>query len=310
MANSATEHDPLKDHQEENELEAQQVQEEIGAEEVESAEESAINIDTESAQEASGDDAIAGEGVEAAFAELDAAAEKVLEKKKGRESTSEKSKRAATERVSKGEKAEPAPTRVLDPLRLRGKKYRAQIAQVEKGTAYSIEDAVALVKKTSYASFDSAVELHAKLKAEGTRGTIVLPHGTGKSKKVAVADDETIEAIAAGKMDFDVLLATPAQMPKLAKFAKVLGPKGLMPSPKAGTVTDDIEKVKNEIGGGRIEYRMDKNGVVHTSIGRTSFTDEQLIENFRTLEQVLTSAKILSLSLAATMGPGVKVKIA
>ncbi|HSI21045.1 MAG TPA: 50S ribosomal protein L1 [Verrucomicrobiae bacterium] len=182
------------------------------------------------------------------------------------------------------------------------------MSKAEKNKVYSLEEGVALVKELSFSKFDGAVEAHIKVKGDAVRGTVVLPHGTGKTKKVAVADDATIEAIAAGKLDFDVLLATPAQMPKLAKFAKVLGPKGLMPSPKAGTVTDDIEKVKNEISGGRVEYRADKTGVIHLSIGRLSFKDEQLVENFRTIEAALGSAKVVTVSLAPTMGPGIKVQ--
>lgn len=244
---------------------------------------------------------------EAAPEVAEQATEEVVEQKhKNRESTSEKAKKAAAARAEAGIEAK-AKKSQLNPLRLRSKKYRDMIKLVDKTKSYSLEEAVELVKKTSIGKFDSAVELHAKIKVETTRGTIVLPHGTGKTKKVAIADEATLEALAAGKMDFDVLLATPAQMPKLAKFAKVLGPKGLMPSPKAGTVTDDIEKVKAEIGGGRVEYRADKNGVIHLSIGRVSFKDEQLVENIQALLNVLHGAKIQSLSLASTMGPGVKV---
>ena len=311
MASSASKHDPLKDHQEESSLELEQVEQELGTEETASPEESAINIDTESALEANGDEIAVDDELEQDMTDFDKAADAILEdrKHKNRESTSEKSKRAATERVEKGQKAEPVATKILDPLRLRGKKYRKAVELVDRTRVYSLEEAVELVKKTSYASFDSAVEFHAKVKTEGVRGTVSLPHGTGKSKKVAIADDDTLEAIASGKFEFDVLIATPAQMPKLAKFAKVLGPKGLMPSPKAGTVTEDVERVKNEIGGGRIEYRLDKTGVLHASIGRTSFTNEQLVENFRALEAVIINSKIQSISIASTMGPGVKVKL-
>jgi large subunit ribosomal protein L1 len=221
-----------------------------------------------------------------------------------------KAKKAAADRVAHGKTAEPLPTKVLDPLRLRGKKYKAVAGKVDKKKLYPIEEALSLVQEVSLSSFDGAVEVHIKVKGEGVRGTVVLPHGSGKTKKVAIADDDTIEAIAAGKLDFDVLLATPAQMPKLAKYAKVLGPKGLMPSPKAGTVTEDIEKVKEEIGGGRVEYRADKNGVIHLSIGRISFATEKLLENYRALETVLLSAKVQAISLAPTMGPGVRVQLA
>jgi large subunit ribosomal protein L1 len=236
----------------------------------------------------------------------DGAPEEVQEKKKNRESTSEKAKKAAAARAEAGI-TEVSRKKQLDPLRNRGKKYREMAKLVDKSKLYSLEEAVELAQKTSMSKFDGAIELHIKVKAEGVRGTVVLPHGTGKTKKVAVADDATLEALAAGKMDFDILLATPAQMPKLAKFAKVLGPKGLMPSPKAGTVTDDIEKVSSEIGGGRVEYRVDKNGVIHLSVGRVSFKKEQLVENIQTILALLTSAKVQTISVSATMGMGVRV---
>ena len=283
-------HDPLEQNMDENAAEAEVTEMIVDEAEVTSAEESAMHTDTKIALDATE----ATEGAE--------------KKHKNRESTSEKAKRAAAERAARGE-VEKAKRGALNPLRLRSKKYREMIKLVDKNTQYSLADAVDLVKKTSIGKFDSAVELHAKIKVETTRGTLALPHGTGKTKKVAVADDATLEALAAGKMDFDVLLATPAQMPKLAKFAKVLGPKGLMPSPKAGTVTTDIEKVTKEISGGRIEYRADKNGVIHLSVGRVSFTNEQLVENIEALLAVLINAKIQTLSLASTMGPGVRVRL-
>ena len=195
------------------------------------------------------------------------------------------------------------------------KRMRVIRDKVDTTKQYDINEAIALLKELATAKFVESVDvavnlgIDARKSDQNVRGATVLPHGTGKTKKVAIADDDTIEQIAAGKIDFDVLLATPAQMPKLAKFAKVLGPKGLMPSPKAGTVTDDIEKVKEEIGGGRVEYRADKSGVVHLSIGRVSFSAEKLAENYRTLEAVLLSAKIAAISLAPTMGPGVRVQL-
>lgn len=280
-------HDPLAQNLEENTAADMMLEHIVDADEVTPAEESAINTDTETALEAT---------------------EKAAPKK-GRESTSEKAKKAAAARIAAGKSAEPVATKQLDPLRLRGKKYRVVAGKVDKKKLYPVEEAIVLVKEVSTSSFDGALEAHIHVKGDAVRGTVTLPHGSGKTRKVAVADDETLEAIAAGKLNFDVLLATPAQMPKLAKFAKVLGPKGLMPSPKAGTVTDDIEKVRDEIGGGRVEYRADKTGVIHLSIGRLSFTNEQLLENFRALEHALTSAKVLGISLAPTMGPGVKVEL-
>jgi large subunit ribosomal protein L1 len=301
-------HDPMDQYQDENVLRDEETETVTDTAEVQAAEESAMNTDTDIAREANEEAGLSEEAM-ATLEEEAEIVEEALEKKKGRESTSEKSKKAAAERTSKGSAPEPIATKQLDPLRLRGKKYRAKVALVDRMKQYSIEDAVELVKQISYTSFDAAVEVHIKVKADAVRGMIVLPHGTGKTKKVAVANDETLEAIAAGKLDFEILLATPAQMPKLAKFAKVLGPKGLMPSPKAGTVTDDIEKATAEISGGRVEYRVDKNGVVHNSIGRVSFKNEQLVENFRTLEAVLISSKIESISIAPTMGPGIKIAL-
>lgn len=280
-------HDPLEQNLEENTAADMVMEQILDAEEVTPAEESAINTDTEVAMEAT-----------AATAP----------KKKNTESTGEKAKKAAAARAAKGLSAEPVSVKKLDPLRLRGKKYRAILSKVDKNKTYSLEEGIELVKEVSTSKFDGAVEAHIKVKAEGVRGTVVLPHGTGKTKKVAVATDDVIEAIAAGKLDFDVLLATPAQMPKLAKYAKVLGPKGLMPSPKAGTVTEDIEKVTSEISGGRVEYRADKTGVIHLSIGRLSFSTDKLVENFRAIEGQLGNAKVVTVSLAPTMGPGLKVE--
>ncbi len=236
------------------------------------------------------------------------AAEEGERKHKNRESTSEKAKKAAAAREAKG--LEPTPVKKqLDPLRLRGKKYRAVVHEVDKNKLYPAAEALELAVKTSYTKFVGSIELHVKVKNDAVRGTVTLPHGTGKTKKVAVATDDVIEAIAGGKLDFDVLLATPAQMPKLAKYAKVLGPKGLMPSPKAGTVTDDIEKASAEIGGGRIEYRADKNGVVHVSLGRTNFPIDHLLTNYQTVIQLLISNKVVTASVASTMGPGVKIAV-
>jgi large subunit ribosomal protein L1 len=303
-------HDPLDQNQDENVLMEEMIEQETGTAEVRAAEDSAMNSDNETAMEATEATSVEGATSEELEAEMALVDDAVERKHKNRESTSEKAKKST--RQSTSEKAilsQEEKKRQLDPLRLRGKKYRAVVAEIDKSKVYPIEEALELVKKTSTSTFDSAVEMHIKVKGEAVRGTVVLPSGSGKSKKVAVANDETIEAIAAGKLDFDVLLATPAQMPKLAKHAKLLGPKGLMPSPKAGTVTDDIEKATQEISGGRIEYRADKTGVVHVSIGRVSFTVEQLVLNFQAIEQALANNKMQSASLASTMGPGVKVAL-
>lgn len=317
MAKSAP-HDHMDQNADENDLVDAELEDITGTGETISAEESAINTDNVSAREASGDfenEAIAEEiaaEVEEEVEEKEKNDIDVDKKHKNRESTSEKAKKAAIERVAKGEAVSEggAPTKKLDPLRNRGKNYKTKLGLVVKTNEYSVEEAMELVKQTSYSKFTGAVEMHIKVRGDSVRGTIVLPHGNGKTKKVAVADDDTLEAIAAGKIDFDVLIATPAQMPKLAKYAKILGPKGLMPSPKAGTVTEDIEGVRKEIAGGRIEYRADKTKAVHMSIGKTSFTVEQLVENYKVVETILLSQKIMSITVCATQGPGIKVKFA
>lgn len=308
-------HDVTDTYVDENEVVDTEVEFGANTDEVQDAEDAAVNTDNATAQEATGATAEtdADEKEEAEIAQLD---EEIVEeetadrKHKNRESTSEKARKSNRQSTSeKAKEAEEAKKKQLDPLRLRGKNYRTKVALVDKTKLYTPEEALELVKKLSMTKFDGSVELHAKIKGEAVRGTVTLPAGNGKTRKVVVASDDVIEQIGAGKLDFDVLLATPAMMPKLAKFAKILGPKGLMPSPKAGTVTDDPAKVTAEINGGRVEYRADKTGVVHMSIGKLSFTTDKLLENYRVMETILVAAKVQSITLAPTMGPGVRVAL-
>jgi large subunit ribosomal protein L1 len=225
-------------------------------------------------------------------------------------------------------------------MRTRGKKYVEASNKVERGKAYTKEEAVKLVKETSTSKFTGTVEVAVRLNLDTKkadqqlRGAIVLPHGTGKSKKVLVIarGEKATKAKAAGAdyvgdtdmlekiekenwFDFDVMIATPDMMPLLGKLGKVLGPKGLMPNPKTGTVTTDVEKAVNEVKAGRVEYRTDSFGNVHGIIGNTSFTDEQLVENLNAFVSVLLKAKpqtvkgeyVKNISIASTMGPGIKV---
>lgn len=196
---------------------------------------------------------------------------------------------------------------------LHSKKYRNAVKDLDLTQSYSKEEAVALVKKTSYTSFDATVEVHIKLSVQNQRGIITLPSGTGRERKVAVVTSDNIEdmltSIEAGKIDFDILVATPDVMPKLSKVAKILGPKGLMPNPKSGTVTADTEKAKHEFSGGRVEFKQDKGGVVHLAIGKVSFSDEQLLENLHALLAALPAPKITTISLSSTMGPGIRVTV-
>jgi len=225
-------------------------------------------------------------------------------------------------------------------MRKRGKKYVEALNKLEKGKAYTKEEAVKLAKETSTSKFVASVELAVRLNLDTKksdqqlRGAIVLPHGTGKSKKVLViakgenatkareagadfvGDTDMLEKIEKENwFDFDVMIATPDMMPLLGKLGKVLGPKGLMPNPKTGTVTTDVEKAVNEVKAGRVEYRTDSFGNVHGIIGNIKFTDEQLLDNLNTFIGVLVKAKpstvkgeyIKNISLASTMGPGIKV---
>ena len=222
----------------------------------------------------------------------------------------------------------------------RGKKYKESAKKIDKNTLYDTADAMKLVVDTATAKFDETVELHVKLGVDSrhadqqVRGAIVLPHGTGKTQRVLVFAKaaKADEAKAAGAdfvgemdlvekiqkenwFDFDVVVATPDMMGVVGRLGKVLGPKGLMPSPKAGTVTMDVTKAVNEIKAGKVEYRLDKTNIIHCPIGKVSFGPEKLSENFAALLGAIIKAKpaaakgqyIKSCTVAATMGPGVKV---
>ena len=223
-----------------------------------------------------------------------------------------------------------------------GKRYSEAAKLIEKTKTYDLEEAVALVKKTASAKFDETIEAHFRLGVDGrhadqqVRGAVVLPHGTGKTVKVLVfaKGNKVDEALAAGAdyaggdelvpkiqnegwLDFDVVVATPDMMGVVGRLGRVLGPKGLMPNPKAGTVTMDVTKAINDIKAGKIEYRLDKSNIIHVPIGKASFTDEHLTDNFQTLIDAVVKAKpaaakgqyIKSLVVASTMGPGVKLNV-
>ena len=223
-----------------------------------------------------------------------------------------------------------------------GKRYSEAAKLVEKTKTYDLEEAVALVKKTASAKFDETIEAHFRLGVDGrhadqqVRGAVVLPHGTGKTVKVLVfaKGNKVDEALAAGAdyaggdelvpkiqnegwLDFDVVVATPDMMGVVGRLGRVFGPKGLMPNPKAGTVTMDVTKAINDIKAGKIEYRLDKSNIIHVPIGKASFTEEQLTDNFQTLIDAVVKAKpaaakgqyIKSLVVASTMGPGVKLNV-
>lgn len=208
--------------------------------------------------------------------------------------------------------------------RERSKRYKEAAGLVDKTKLYPLADAVALVKKTSLTKFDGTVELHVNLnpaslgdtlpagrQAKGDfRGSVSLPHGTGKEVRVVIADDAVLAGIEAGKMDFDVLVAHPSMMAKLAKVARILGPRGLMPNPKNGTVTDNPEKRAKELSHGQVNFKAEPgNPIVHMPVGKVSFEDAKLIENIEAILSAIGQGKIARATIAATMGPGVKIVI-
>jgi len=194
------------------------------------------------------------------------------------------------------------------------KKYQEALTQVDKTKKYPLEEAIELVKKTSLTKFDGNVEVNIRIlgksgKPEILRGLVQYPHSIGKSVKVVILDEAMIEEISkTGKIDFDIALSTPEMMSKVARLAKILGPKGKMPNPKAGTVTTDVVKTKAELEGGKTEYRSDSYGIIHQVIGKVSADPKNLTENYNALLALLPKEKINSISLSATMGPGVKVQ--
>ena len=221
----------------------------------------------------------------------------------------------------------------------KGKRYVEAAKLVDRTATYDVAEAVSLVKKSASAKFDETIEAHLRLGVDGrhadqqVRGAVVLPHGTGKTIRVLVfaKGDKVDEALAAGAdyaggeelipkiqnenwFEFDVVVATPDMMGVIGRLGRVLGPKGLMPNPKAGTVTMDVTKAVNDIKAGKIEYRLDKANIIHVPIGKASFTEEQLADNFNTLIDAVTKAKpsaakgqyYRSVTISSTMGPGVK----
>lgn len=197
--------------------------------------------------------------------------------------------------------------------KIRSKRYQEVSGMVDKTKLYPLKDAVSLIKQTSLTKFDGTVELHVNLNplslGEKTdyRTTVSLPHGTGKEVRVVIADDKIIAEVEAGKINFDVLVAHPQMMPKLAKVARILGPRGLMPNPKTGTVSPDPEKRAKELSSGQVNIKTEPgNPIIHMPVGKVSFADSDITENVQAVIDAL-SGKISKVSLSSTMGPGVKV---
>lgn len=255
--------------------------------------------------------------------------------------------KAEAERQARKAEAAAAPEKVSGPkpvtrsrLERRGKNYREAYAKVEKGKAYSLKEAVELAIATSPVKFDATLEMHFRLGVDprqadqNIRSTVTLPAGTGKDIRVAVfapldvckaakaagadiaEDEEFTKRLEKEQLDFDVLISTPQYMPKLGKFARLLGPKGLMPNPKAGTVTTDIEKAVKEAKAGKIEYRVDKQAIVHVGLGKVSFGADKLMENINAFTESLKSQKpasikgqyVKSVYMTTSMGPSILVE--
>jgi len=198
--------------------------------------------------------------------------------------------------------------------KVKSKAYLKSTEGFEAGKSYKIEEAVELVKKHSYSKFDGTVNLAIKLQKskkgdDAVRGTIKLPNGAGRVLKVAVADDKLIESIKKGKTDFDILVASPAMMPKLGVVAKVLGPKGKMPNPKDGTVVEDPKAVAEDLSRNVVRYRQDLGGNLHMPVGKVSFNSAKIVENIQVVLKSLAHLKKDSVTISPTMGPGVKVDI-
>ena len=275
---------------------------------------------------------------EAVYAKSGKRSKKHVEEVKAEEERqARKLERAAEEAENKPRGAVPV---TRPKIERRGRKYQEAAKLLEKGKTYSLKDALELAIKTSPVKFDASVELHARLGVDprqadqNIRTTMVLPNGNGKTVRVAVfapedvckaakaagadiaEDEDFLKQLEKGVIDFDVLIATPQYMPRLGKYARLLGPRGLMPNPKAGTVTTDVEKAVREAKAGKVEYRVDKQGIVHIGIGKVSFGVDKLLENAEAFLASLRSQKpaslkgtyIKSVFVASTMGPGVEVE--
>ena len=194
-------------------------------------------------------------------------------------------------------------------LHIRGKKYKENKAKVDHARLYSLSEAVKLVKETSFSSFDGTVELHLVVRKEGLSAKVELPHSTGKTKKVEIADDTTLEKLQKNKIDFDVLLATAEMMPKLVPFARILGPKGLMPNPKNGTLIKDAKDAK-KFSTNTLQIKTEKKApLIHTVIAKVSMADKDIIENLESVITGVTERQILKAYLKSTMSPSVKLQV-
>ena len=279
------------------------------------------------------------EEVEEKFAKAGKKSKKHIEEVKAEaERQARKLERKAAELA--GDKPKGAKPVTRPRIERRGRKYQEAAKLIERGKAYSLKEAVELAIKTSPVKFDASVEIHARLGVDprqadqNIRTTMVLPNGNGKEVRVAVfapldvckaakaagadiaEDEEFLKSLEKGEINFDILISTPQYMPKLGKFARVLGPKGLMPNPKAGTVTTDVEKAVKEAKAGKVEYRVDKQSIVHIGVGKVSFGADKLVQNAEAFFESLKNQKPASLKgsyvksvyITTTMGPSIEIE--
>lgn len=233
-------------------------------------------------------------------------AEKKAEKNKDAEAEieTEAAEDAGEKKQSKKSEEAPAPKKKL------GKKHSAALKKVDGTKAYTLEEAVKLLKEIKYAGFDESVELHLNVEKTGSKGEVELPHSTGKTVRIAIVDDQVLANIEKGVLDFDILIAHPSYMPKLAKFAKVLGPKGLMPNPKAGTVSPNPEEVAKKFAKGSLRWKTEpKFPLIHQMIAKISFDEGAILDNARALIGSVGKANIDAAFIKTTMSPGLKIDL-
>lgn len=221
----------------------------------------------------------------------------------------EEAKKLLEEKEDTKKKGETPVVRKLKK-KTRGKNYQQAKKAIDKNKKYSVKEAVSLLKKIKFGKFDETVELHLNVREVGLKGEVTLPYGTGKQKRVAIVDEEILKKIEKGKIDFDVLITHPQYMPKLVKYAKILGPKGLMPNPKNGTISQNPEEVAKKFQSGLIRFKTEsKFPIIHQIVGKTSFSEEALVENIKTLILAINSSEIKSAYLKSTMSPSIKLNL-
>lgn len=228
--------------------------------------------------------------------------EEVMAQSETEQAVETKTETEGKEKKARGKKAR------AKAAKIKSKRYSENASHVAKNTSYPLKSGIEILRKFKKGGFDETVELHINVKEKGISGQVSLPHGTGKKLRIAIADDALIAQIEQGKIDFDILIATPQMMPKLARVAKILGPRGLMPNPKAGTITEKPEELTEKLSAGQVSYKTDPQApVIHMSVGKLSFEDKQLSDNIKTVLSAIASDKIANITLKSTMSPAIKI---